>query len=161
MPSRDRYQIVILDGNDPSRGIVIHDSSATLTDTQKGATMADEKTPDTNEDEFGEFTIVARVKPQPGVVQGEIPPALVKLLEENYKTALDSADQELILTAADAKRAEKLAGYAKAWGARQEPKLYIKKLPNGKMYPDTVARLSVQTWDKVPQDNRPGRRNGK
>lgn len=111
--------------------------------------------------DFGEFSVDVRTKPQPGVSAGEIPPALAKLLAEKAPGVVGSADNELVLTAQDEAKAKQLALYARAWGAQQDPKLYIKKVPNGKQYPDNVARLSVNKWEDVPTENRAGRRAGK
>ena len=110
------------------------------------------------EQDLGEFTIETVRKPIAGVVTGTIPEGLVKLLEEKYKSALDSTDFELVLNAKDESTAKKLAGYARAWGAQHEPKLYVKKLPNSRNHKDTQARLSVATWETVGPENRPGRR---
>ena len=51
-----------------------------------------------------------------------------------------------------------LTSYAAAWGKGQTPKLYIHKVPNRKDMPAWHARLAVEEWDKVPKENRPGRR---
>lgn len=109
--------------------------------------------------EFDEFSIAVTRKPVPGVVQGEIPPKLAEYLAKETPGALaNPADFELVLTAKDESQAKKLAGYAKAWGARQEPRLRITKVPNGKTYPENVARLSVAKDEDVPAENRPGRK---
>jgi hypothetical protein len=109
-------------------------------------------------EEFGEFTIVAVRKPVAGVTSVEIPEGLAKLLAEHVPTALKDADFELTLTAKDEATAKKLALYARAWGARQEPKLYIHKVPNRRDMPANVARLAVEKDEEVPAENRPGRR---
>jgi hypothetical protein len=54
--------------------------------------------------------------------------------------------------------AKQLTLYAAAWGKGQTPKLYIHKVPNRKDMPANHARLAVEEWDKVPKENRPGRR---
>lgn len=55
---------------------------------------------------------------------------------------------------------KQLALYATGWGKVQTPKLYISKVPNRRDDKDApIARLKVQLWDDVPQDNRPGRRS--
>ena len=82
------------------------------------------------------------------------------------KDAYKTADQEYrealtVYQAAEKKAAEivkQLCLYATAWGKGQEPKLYIHKVMNRKDMPAYHARLSVQSWDKVPPENRPGRR---
>jgi hypothetical protein len=107
------------------------------------------------EQEFGEFTMEVTRKPVAGVTQAEIPAALAKLLEQHVPTVLKSADHELALTAKDEATAKKLALYARAWGARQEPKLYIHKIPNRRDMKDNVARLSVELDKDVT--SRPGR----
>lgn len=111
--------------------------------------------------DLGDFTGDIRSKPQPGVSIGEIPENLGRLLAEKALEVMGSTDHELVLTAQDEEKAKLLALYARAWGAQQTPKLYIKKLPNGKLYSDNIARLSVEKWDDVPTENRPGRRHGK
>jgi hypothetical protein len=113
------------------------------------------------EQDFGDFTIVSEHKPVPGVTVGEIPSGLAELLESEYKKALDSADFELVINAKDEATAKKLAGYARAWGAQHTPKLYVKKIPNTRAHKDSQARLSVATWEDVPPESRPGRRQGK
>jgi hypothetical protein len=112
-------------------------------------------------EDFGEFTVETVRKPVPGVTTGAIPEGLAKLLESKYSEALDSKDFELVLNAKDEATAKKLALYARAWGAAHTPKLYVKKLPNTRAHKDTQARLSIATWDEVPAENRPGRRQGK
>ncbi len=57
--------------------------------------------------------------------------------------------------------AKRLAGYARAWGALQEPKLRITKVSNGKRYSPNIARLSVAKEEEVAAENRPGRRAGR
>lgn len=109
-------------------------------------------------EEFGDFEVVVETKPELGVVQGEIPPKLAEYLEKNYKEALDHDNKELLLKARDEKTAKRLALYARAWGARQEPKLRITKLPNRQGMADSVARLNVQLDAEVAPENKPGRR---
>jgi hypothetical protein len=108
--------------------------------------------------DFGEFTVTPTRKPIAGVTQGEIPPPLHRMLTEHAPKALADKDYELTLTAKDEATAKRLAGYARAWGARQEPKLYIHKLPNGKRYDARVARLAVDLDSEVSEENRPGRK---
>jgi len=122
------------------------------------------ETPDTPETpavdygKFGEFSIAPVMKPKPGVVAGEIPAPLAAMLAEYAPKALTDPDFELVLTAKDEATAKQLAGYARAWGARQEPKLYIKKVVNRRDMPDNQARLSVELDSEVPPENRPGRK---
>jgi hypothetical protein len=108
--------------------------------------------------EFDEFTVEVTHKPIAGVTEGEIPPALVKLLAEHAPKALAEADYELTLTAKDEPQAKKLAGYARAWGARQTPKLYIHKVPNRRDMSKNIARLAVELDENVSPENRPGRK---
>ena len=108
--------------------------------------------------EFGEFTVGTQHKPVAGVVTVEIPKALADLLAEHVPTVLKSNDLDLTLSARDEKTAKLLAGYVKAWGGRQEPKLYIRRLPNRRNQADTEVRFSVQLDSDVDQANRPGRR---
>ncbi len=109
-------------------------------------------------EEFGEFTLAVTRKPVAGVTAGQIPGALAKLLTEHVPAVLKSSDHELTLTAKDEATAKKLALYARAWGARQEPKLYIKKIPNRRNMADNVARLSVELDKDVA--SKPGRPKG-
>jgi hypothetical protein len=109
--------------------------------------------------EFDEFTITVTAKPVAGVVETEIPEGLAKLLAEHAPKALGNTDYELTLTAKDEKQAKILAGYARAWGARQEPKLYIHKIQNRRGMESNLARLAVELDTDVPAENRPGRKN--
>jgi hypothetical protein len=122
-----------------------------------------------------------------GVTVSQIPENLVKLLTAEAPKALADSDHELILrvpvrlpeplkdnATAEAKAAhaeatseahkrandtaKQLTLYAAAWGKGQTPKLYIHKVPNRKDMPANHARLAVEDWDKVPKENRPGRR---
>jgi hypothetical protein len=93
----------------------------------------------------------------------EEPAADAKAAEkEAYKTALaEYKEAQTVYAAAEKVAAEtvkQLCLYATAWGKGQEPKLYIHKVMNRKDMPAYHARLSVQSWDKVPPENRPGRR---
>jgi hypothetical protein len=112
------------------------------------------------DDGFGDFSVVTSNKPIAGVTDVEIPKRLVEFLAKEVPAVLaNSADKELTLTAKDKATAQILAGYARAWGARQEPrKLYIRKLPNTKNMGENVARLAVSYDDEVPAENRAGRR---
>ena len=82
--------------------------------------------------------------------------------KDAYKTALAEYKEALTAYQAAEKTAaetvKQLCLYATAWGKGQEPKLYIHKVMNRKDMPAYHARLSVQSWDKVPPENRPGRR---
>lgn len=112
-------------------------------------------------EEFGEFSVEAVRKPVAGVTMVDIPEKLAKYLAEHAPKALADPDYEIVIRAQDKATAQKLALYSRAWGARQEPKLRITKVPNGKRYGDEVARLSVAKDDEVPAENRPGRRAGR
>ena len=123
--------------------------------------MAENKTPTetpAEESEFGLFSMTVERKPEGGVTVSQLPPALVKLLQEYAPKALADKDFELILTAKDKATAQKLALYARAWGNGQEPKLYIHKVPNRRDMKDNVARLAVELDSDVNPENRPGRR---
>lgn len=108
--------------------------------------------------DFGEFTVATEHKPVAGVVTVEIPKALADLLKVEVPKVLASNDLDLALTARDEKTAKLLAGYVKAWGARQDPKLYIRRLPNRRDQKDNHVRFSVALDSDVAEDNRPGRR---
>ena len=126
--------------------------------------MAENQTP-TPADDFGDFTVTVTRKPVGGVTEGQIPERLAAYLAEHAPKALPkdgqtSSDHELTLTAKDEATAKRLAGYARAWGARQEPRLRITKIPNRQDMGKNVARLSVVKDDDVPIENRPGRKAG-
>jgi hypothetical protein len=111
-----------------------------------------------SDQEFGEFTVGTQHKPIAGVVTVEIPKALADLLAEHVPAVLKSNDLDLTLSARDEKTAKLLAGYVKAWGGRQDPKLYIRRLPNRRNQADTEVRFSVALDSDVDQSNRPGRK---
>jgi hypothetical protein len=110
-------------------------------------------------DDFGDFDITVTHKPVGGVTEGQIPEKLAALLAQHAPKALSEPDYELTLTAKDEATAKRLALYARAWGARQEPKLYITKVPNRRDMAKNIARLSVRKDEEVPAENRAGRRN--
>lgn len=106
-----------------------------------------------------DFTVEVARKPTPGVVAGTVPPKLAEYLAAKVPEVLaNSADNELIIAAADAGSAKALAGYARAWGAQQTPQLRITKTPNRRDMSDNLARLEVKLESDVPAENRPGRR---
>lgn len=108
--------------------------------------------------DFGDFTITTTHKPVAGVTVVEIPEALSKALAVEVPKVLESADLDLHLTARDEKTAKMIAGWVKAWGARQDPKLYIRRLPNRRDQKDNTVRFSVAKDADVPEANRPGRK---
>jgi hypothetical protein len=111
-----------------------------------------------SDQDFGDFTIAVTHKPVGGVTDVAIPEKLAKLLSEHAPKALADPDYELTLTAADETQAKKLSLYARAWGARQNPKLLIHKIANRRDMKSNIARLSVKLDADVPAENRPGRR---
>lgn len=107
------------------------------------------------------FKMEVTRKPVGGVTEKEIPPVLAEALKRDVPKALaDPTNFEINLTGKDEAAVKQIVLYARAWGARQTPKLRIVKIPNPQHMPDTVARLSVALDDDVPADNRPGRRPG-
>lgn len=106
-------------------------------------------------EDFGDFTVVVTRKPVAGVTEVEIPAKLAELLATHVPAVLKDGDHELTLTAKDETAAKKLALYARAWGARQEPKLWIKKIPNRRDMSSNVARLSVEV--ETEETTKPGR----
>jgi hypothetical protein len=108
--------------------------------------------------DFGEFSVGTEHKPVAGTVTVEIPKALSDLLAEHVPAVLKSEDLDLTLTARDEKTAKHLALYVKAWGARQTPALYIRRLPNRRNQKDNLVRFTVALADDVAPENRPGRR---
>jgi hypothetical protein len=107
---------------------------------------------------FGEFSLTVSRKPVAGVSDVQIPELLAKGLSVEVPKVLKDKDHELVLTAASKEDAQKLALYARAWGARQEPALYIHKIPNRRDMGDNVARLSVELLSEVKPESRPGRK---
>lgn len=90
------------------------------------------------------LTVTVVDKPKAGVVQGTIPPELAKLLDAEVPKAMKSPQDKEIVLEADTEQAAKLyAGYAKAWGARQEPALFVRRIANRRDMADNVARLTV------------------
>jgi|ERR1700722_2803828 len=108
--------------------------------------------------DFGEFSVGTEHKPVAGVVTVEIPAQLSKLLEQEVPKVMASKDLDLTLTARDEKTAKILAGYVKAWGGRQTPQLYIRRLPSRRNQKENLVRFTVALADDVPAENRPGRR---
>lgn len=113
--------------------------------------------PDTDTGEL-QFSIAIAPKPVAGVSTKPVPEKLAKHLVDMVPKVVKSDDHELTITAANARDAAELAAHAKRWGMQQEPKVYINKVPNGKMYADNVARLNVRYEADVPKENRPGRK---
>lgn len=111
-----------------------------------------------DEDFLDGFEVIVSRKPVGGVVEKDIPKVLADKLATEVPKVLASADHELSIKGKTDVAARKIALYARAWGARQEPKLRITKIPNRRDMPDNVARLSVAKEDDVPVENRPGRR---
>lgn len=112
-------------------------------------------------EDFGEFSIEVSRKPVAGVTEVQIPAKLAELLAKHVPAVLADGDHELSLTARDETAAKKLALYARAWGARQTPKLWIKKVPNRRDMAPNIARLSVEVESE--ETKKPGRpkSNGK
>jgi hypothetical protein len=121
------------------------------------------------------LTVTVVEKPVGGVQLSDIDPELIKLFEANIpqclyvdptkeldpKTAGNKANimaepKELQFDADTKDEAEKAAGYARAWGARQTPKLEIRRV-GAKLQgqPSTRVRLTVKLFD--PNAPRPGR----
>lgn len=137
-------------------GVTVSQIPATL------VTLLEKQVPNVLDRKDKEIIIRMPVKAQkPEPVQE--PAADAKAAEkEAYKTALAEYKEAMITYQAAEKVAaetvKQLCLYATAWGKGQEPKLYIHKVMNRKDMPAYHARLSVQSWDKVPPENRPGRR---
>jgi hypothetical protein len=68
---------------------------------------------------------------------------------------LDKENKELEMEGDTKTEAELYAGYARAWGKRQEPALEIRRIPPRQGQANTLVRLSVKTFD--PNAPRPGR----
>lgn len=114
-----------------------------------------------SDQDFDDFTVSVEQRPVMGVTTGEIPQKLVELLEQHVPHALKDPSFEISISAKDAAQAKRLAGYARAWGARQEPKVRITKLPNRRDMPDSIARLAVMLESDMPAESRPGRKPAK
>jgi hypothetical protein len=116
--------------------------------------------------DFDEYTVEVVHKPVGGVELGEIPEKLAQLLSAHVGTLTREdgsfdPDREMVIRAQDEKQGKRLLGYARAWGARQTPKLRVTKVPNGKRYDDRTVRLNVQKDEEVDPNHRPGRKPGK
>lgn len=107
-------------------------------------------------------------KPEPVPDVEALPEGATKAQQEAHAKALEShkeaveAHRKAVEVYAEAEKAavstiKQLCLYASAWGKGQEPKLYVHKVMNRKDMPAWHARLSVESWDKVPPENRPGR----
>lgn len=105
------------------------------------------------------FTASIEAKPVAGSVEvSELPADLVAYMEANYEAVLGSDTKEIRLVVESKEDASRIGLYAAAWGKSRDPKLYVRKLPNGKRFDDNTVRLAVSKWDDVPAENRPGRR---
>jgi hypothetical protein len=104
------------------------------------------------------FKLTVAPKPVAGITVTPVPEDFAKALAVEVPKVQKSADHELTITADSARDAAMYAAHAKNWGLSQEPQLYITKLPNGKRYPEEVARLNIRLMSDVPAENRPGRR---
>jgi len=122
------------------------------------------------------LTVAVVDKPVNGVTLTDIPAELVELLvanvpqclyinpdlESNEKTAGNpeniQRDKELQFDADSKGEAEKYAGYARAWGMRQNPKVEIRRQTPRRDQPETRVRLKVELYD--PNAPRPGRPSG-
>jgi hypothetical protein len=103
--------------------------------------------------------LAATPKPIQGQPEGKIPEDLVKLLESEVPKVLkDLENQELTLVGENKGEAETYAGYARAWGMRQEKKLVIRRQPPRREQPNNVVRLAVSYHD--PEKPGPGRPKG-
>lgn len=112
---------------------------------------------------------VKATKPQPIGDAPTLPEGATKEQKAEHEAATKAhqeAYQGYVKALAEYQAAEKKATdtvkqlclYAGAWGKGQTPKLYVRKVMNRKDMPGYHARLAADTWSKVPEDNRPGRR---
>lgn len=111
--------------------------------------------------DLGEFTLVAAPKPKPekksAISQGEIPPALAALMEAHAPASVKDG-HVITLTAESQPKADLILAYAKAWGARQDPALYVKKLPKNRDGSDLhIIRMVVEVDSEA---NKAGRKAG-
>ena len=112
--------------------------------------------------DLGEFSVEVTTVAQPGVVAGKVPQALADLLAAKVPEVLKEPDKkELTIAAHDEASAKKIALYARAWGAQQEPRLYITKVPNRRDMENRYARLKVRLDSEVDDANKPGRKPAK
>jgi hypothetical protein len=109
-------------------------------------------------EDFAGFDVTLERKPVAGVTPGVIPPPIAEQMAQAAPKALADPDFELLVTAKDDAVLKQIIGYSRAWGAQQEPKLRITKIPNRKDMPNNVARLNVIKEEDVPEDSRPGRK---
>lgn len=107
------------------------------------------------------LTLTVVNKPKQGTVSTpvkDLSPELVELLEAEVPKALaDPKNKEIVLTADTETEASKYAGWARAWGAQQEPPLNIRKIPNRREMKDNQARLTVALQsESAPLGRKPG-----
>lgn len=113
------------------------------------------------------LSVVTVNKPIPGVTAGEVPPDLAEFLAIEIPKVLASngKDKELILAHDTKALAEQYAGYARAWGMRDDGamaveaigyQVEIKRIVNRRDMPDTQVRLTAKKYDPdAPRSGRP------
>jgi hypothetical protein len=81
------------------------------------------------------------------------------LMERDVPAVLKApADKEITIDGASKDEAERAAGYARAWGMRQDPKIELRRIAARQGQPATRVRLSAKLYD--PNAPRPGRPAG-
>lgn len=84
---------------------------------------------------------------------------VAELMERDVPAVLKApADKEITIDGDTKDEAERAAGYARAWGMRQEPKIELRRIPARQGQPATRVRLSAKLYD--PNAPRPGRPAG-
>lgn len=104
------------------------------------------------------LTAVVTDKPVAGVgtEDTELYTEISKLMEATVPGVLkDSNSKEITLDGGTKDEAERAAGYCRAWGMRQDPKVELRRIPARQGQPATRVRLSAKLYD--PSAPRPGR----
>lgn len=81
------------------------------------------------------------------------------LMERDVPAVLAApADKEITIDGGSKDEAERAAGYARAWGMRQDPKIELRRIAARQGQPATRVRMSAKLYD--PNAPRPGRPAG-
>jgi hypothetical protein len=107
-------------------------------------------------------------KPLPGIATGNVPQELAEFLAIEVPNVLgnnDGKDKELFLSHDTEALAKQYAGYARAWGMREDGaqsveaigyQVEIKRIVNRRDMPDTQVRMTVRKYDPdAPRAGRP------
>lgn len=114
------------------------------------------------------LTVTTVNKPIPGIATGNVPQDLADFLAVEVPKVLgnnDGKDKELFLSHDTEALAKQYAGYARAWGMRDDGaqaveaigyQVEIKRIVNRRDMPDTQVRMTVRKYDPdAPRAGRP------